>query len=91
MQTISLPAFDSSKIAHDTLVVVSFTLHQDGRVSDVATSGATNAPVAPLCIRAITDHSPFQKWPSQMRAVVGGDHFEIYFQFGFNMSPLGLE
>jgi hypothetical protein len=89
METISSPAFDATKIPHDTKVVVKFTLHQDGRVSDVVTSGDTNALVAPLCIRAITDHSPFSKWPSQMRPVVGRDHFEIYFHFGFNMTPPG--
>ena len=89
MKTIALPLFDETKIAHDTMIVVRFTLHQDGHVSDTAVSGATNSPASPLCIRAITDHSPFPKWPSQMRPVVGEDHFEIYYHFGFNMTPPG--
>ena len=54
MKTIALPSFDETKIAHDTMIVVRFTLHQDGHVSDTAVSGATNSPASPLCIRAIT-------------------------------------
>jgi hypothetical protein len=91
MTTISqgVRAYDATKVPHDTMIVARFKLHQDGSVSDIVISGNTNAPVAPLCIRAIKDSSPFPKWPSKMRPIVGREYLEIYYRFGFNMTPPG--
>jgi hypothetical protein len=87
MEPIQMPAYDARSLPHDFVVVVGFKLHEDGSVSDLAATQNTNSPVASLCIRAIKNRSPFPKWPSQMRSVVGHDYFEIYYRFGWNMTP----
>jgi hypothetical protein len=87
MEPIHMPAYEASSLPHDFVVVVRFKLHADGSVSDLAATQNTNSPVAPLCLRVIKDRSPFPKWPSKMRSVVGQDYFEIYYRFGWNMTP----
>jgi hypothetical protein len=83
--------FDTKSSPHDTMIQVRFILHQDGSVSDIVISGDTSAPVAPMCIKAIKDCSPFPKWPDKMRSIVGKDYLEIHYHFGFNMTPPGPE
>jgi hypothetical protein len=78
--------YDPKTITHDTHVYVRFRIHQDGTVSDVSLSGATNSLVAPLCKRRIEGCSPFPKWPKKMASIIGKDYWEIFYDFGFNMT-----
>ena len=87
MEPIHRPDYEARSLPHDFVVVVRFKLHEDGSISDLATTQNTNSPVAPLCVRAIENRAPFPKWPSKMRSIVGQDYFEIYYRFGWNMTP----
>jgi tetratricopeptide (TPR) repeat protein len=69
------------------IIVVKFILHQDGSVSDVEISGNSNSRAAPLCEQAITDCSPFPKWPDEMRSITGTDRREIKFTFSVGLPP----
>jgi len=79
---------DTNRFHHpdNGTIVARFKLHQDGNVSDIKISGNTNALVAPFCIQAIKDCSPFPKWPDKMRSIVGQDYREI--NYTFNLNPL---
>jgi hypothetical protein len=74
-------------VSDNEKIVARFKLHQDGTVSDIKTSGNTNALAAPLCIQAIQDCSPFPKWPDKMRSIVGQDYRDIDFTFYLNQKP----
>jgi len=37
-----------------------------------------------LCQQAIQDPSPFDKWPSDLRRLVGADYREVRFTFYYN-------
>jgi outer membrane biosynthesis protein TonB len=53
-------------------VVLHFSLHYDGRVSDMNVSESTVSEVLSLlCQKAITDPAPFQAWPMEMRRMMG--------------------
>ena len=34
-----------------------------------------------LCQRAVLDPAPFEKWPSDMRRIIGSDRREVRFTF----------
>ena len=34
-----------------------------------------------LCQRAITDPSPYESWPSDMRRIIGADYRDVVFTF----------
>lgn len=66
-------------------VVLEFRLHHDGRVSDMTTSETTVGDLlAYICQKAVLDPSPFERWPSDMRRLVGGDFREVRFTFYYN-------
>jgi outer membrane biosynthesis protein TonB len=53
-------------------VVLHFTLHYDGRVSDMAVAETTvNEVLSLMCQKAVLDPAPFQAWPVEMRRMMG--------------------
>jgi hypothetical protein len=66
-------------------VSLTFQLHYDGRITNLETDEKTVDDVwAILCQKAILDPSPFPKWPTQMRQVVGSDVREVRFTFYYD-------
>lgn len=66
-------------------VVVQFVLNYDGRITEmkVVESGVTET-LTLLCQKAVLDPSPFDKWPREMRLMVGEDSRRITFTFNYN-------
>jgi outer membrane biosynthesis protein TonB len=63
-------------------VVVIFYVHQDGRVTDVEDVESTAGSVASLiCLKAVSDCSPFKPWPSGMKEKLGSDEYCVQFTF----------
>ena len=76
---------DSRQFALDRTgkVVVEFTLHYDGRVSDVNIAETTvGDTLAYVCRLAITDPAPYLAWPSDMRRQLGDTH-RVKFTFNY--------
>jgi hypothetical protein len=66
-------------------VVVKFDLNFDGRISNLKIVENTVGEVLGIvCRKAVEDPSPFERWPSDMRRMVGGDSREIQFTFYYN-------
>lgn len=65
-----------------TRVVIKFTLHRDGSVSDVevSESNARSLTAAVICKDAIENPAPYREWPPEMVARFGD---EETFEFGF--------
>jgi outer membrane biosynthesis protein TonB len=62
-------------------VVLQFTLHYDGRVTDMNMAENTTGEVLGLiCQKAVLDPAPFAAWPSDMRRTLG-DTRHIQFTF----------
>jgi hypothetical protein len=67
---------------HTGRVVLEFNLNYDGRISDMKViEGDEHSIMTYLCQRAIIDPSPFEKWPSDMRRIIGSDRREVRFTF----------
>jgi hypothetical protein len=76
---------DSRQFALDRsgIVVIGFTLHYDGRVTDVQIDQTTvGDTLAYVCRLAITDPAPYMTWPSDMRLQIG-DSRQIKFTFSY--------
>jgi hypothetical protein len=66
-------------------VVLEFRLNQDGRITDMQMSNNEVGDIlAFVCQRAVTDPSPFGKWPDDMRRMVGNTYREVTFTFYYN-------
>ncbi len=66
-------------------VVVDFRLTQDGRITHVQSSdNNVGELLGLLCQKAIMDPSPFQRWPAEMRRMVGAAHREVRFTFYYD-------
>lgn len=67
-------------------VVVKFNLHADGTVRIVEPHETTvnDALLTALCVRAIRDPSPYEKWPSDMLRMLGSNMREMRFTFYYN-------
>lgn len=66
-------------------VVLQFTLHFDGRITDMQPGENTAGEVLGLiCEKAVLDPSPFAPWPSDMRHLMGGDERKITFTFYYH-------
>jgi len=64
-------------------VTIEFTLHPDGRVSDVVMKETTvGETLAYVCRLAITDPAPYMAWPNEMRLQVS-DPRRITFTFNY--------
>lgn len=66
-------------------VVVKFKLHSDGSVRIVEpTESTVDALMTSLCVRAVRDPSPYEKWPSEMLRLIGSNSREVKFTFYYN-------
>lgn len=67
-------------------VVVKFNLHSDGSVRIVEPHESTldDVLLTALCVRAIRDPSPYEKWPSDMLRMIGSNMREMRFTFFYN-------
>ena len=66
-------------------VVVQFVLNYDGRISEMKVVESTvTETLALLCQKAVLDPAPFDKWPREMRLMVGEDSRRITFTFNYN-------
>jgi len=63
-------------------VVLEFRLHSDGRVTDLRVVETDVGDVLALfCQKAVSDPSPFEKWPPDMRRMISKDYRDIRFAF----------
>ena len=63
-------------------VALQFKLHYDGRVTDLKViEHNVSETLSLICQKAVLDPAPFDKWPSEMRLMVGQDFREIRFTF----------
>ena len=66
-------------------VVVKFKLYSDGSVRIVEPTESTVDPLLEsLCIRAVRDPAPYEKWPSDMLRMIGSNFREVRFTFYYN-------
>jgi hypothetical protein len=66
-------------------VVVEFNLNYDGRITEMKLVKSTvTETLALLCQKAVLDPSPFDKWPREMRLMIGEDSRRITFTFFYN-------
>lgn len=67
-------------------VVVKFNLHADGSVRIVEPHESTldDQLLTAMCVRAIRDPSPYEKWPSDMMRMLGTNMREMRFTFYYN-------
>ena len=62
-----------------------FRLHQDGRVTDLKVKEQSVDEIySIICQRAILDNAPFEKWPPDMRRMIGEEYREVTFTFYYN-------
>lgn len=63
-------------------VVVEFTLHHDGRITNVKVIETTVSDLQSLyCEMAISEPAPYKKWPMELRRELKGDIREVRFTF----------
>ncbi len=68
-------------------VVVQFVLNYDGRITEMKVVETTvTETLSLLCQKAVLDPSPFDKWPREMRLMVGEDSRRITFTFNYNLT-----
>jgi hypothetical protein len=66
-------------------VVVQFNLNYDGRITEMKRVESTvTETLSLLCEKAVLDPSPFEKWPREMRLMIGEDSRRITFTFYYN-------
>lgn len=66
-------------------VVVQFILNYDGRITEMKVVASTvTDTLSLLCQKAVLDPAPFDKWPREMRLMVGEDSRRITFTFNYN-------
>jgi len=66
-------------------VVVQFVLNYDGRITEMkVVESSVSETLALLCQKAVLDPAPFDKWPREMRLMVGEDSRRITFTFNYN-------
>jgi outer membrane biosynthesis protein TonB len=65
-------------------VVITFTLHADGRVDNVEIRQQEAGEIQALvCSKAIKDPAPYAKWPDRMRTELGRDYRELRITFHY--------
>lgn len=66
-------------------VVLEFRLNYDGRITDMKVlENTVPEMLSLLCQKSVQDPSPFEKWPHEMRLMVGEDSRKITFTFYYN-------
>jgi hypothetical protein len=75
---------DSQKFSQDRTgkVTLRFHLNYDGSIGDMEIlQNTVGELLSYVCRQAVTDPSPFEAWPSDMRRMVGANFREIVFTF----------
>ena len=63
-------------------VALQFKLHHDGRITEMKVAENTvSETLSLICQKAVLDPAPFEKWPTEMRLLVGADFRRIQFTF----------
>jgi outer membrane biosynthesis protein TonB len=66
-------------------VRLEFNLNYDGRITEMKVLETTvTETLTLLCQKAVLDPSPFDRWPREMRLMVGDDERRITFTFYYN-------
>jgi hypothetical protein len=66
-------------------VEVQFLLNYDGRITEMKVlENTVTETLSLLCQKAVLDPAPFDKWPREMRLMVGEDFRRITFTFYYN-------
>jgi hypothetical protein len=66
-------------------VVLQFHLNYDGRITEMKVAESNvGEMLGLLCQKAVLDPAPFDKWPREMRLMVGSDSRPIQFTFFYN-------
>ena len=66
-------------------VMVKFRLNYDGTISDMQTMENTVGDLLSLlCVKAVQEPAPFEKWPREMRLMVDRDYRELTFTFYYD-------
>jgi len=66
-------------------VVVEFRLNYDGRITDMReVENDVGEMLGLICQQAVLKPAPFEKWPSDLRRLVGADYREVRFTFFYN-------
>ena len=66
-------------------VALQFKLHHDGRITEMKVMENTvSETLSLICQKAVLDPAPFDKWPTEMRLMVGADFRQIQFTFFYN-------
>jgi outer membrane biosynthesis protein TonB len=66
-------------------VVLAFRLHYDGRITDMQVMESTVDDILSLlCQKAILDPAPYEKWPSDMRRMIGENFREVKVAFYYH-------
>lgn len=67
------------------LVRLQFHLNYDGRITEMkVVENTVTETLSLLCQKAVLDPAPFDKWPREMRLMVGEDYRRITFTFYYN-------
>lgn len=67
------------------LVRLEFNLNYDGRITEMKVLQTTvTETLTLLCQKAVLDPSPYDRWPREMRLMVGEDERRITFTFYYN-------
>ena len=78
---------DSRQYARDRVgrVTLRFRLNSDGSISELAfVENTVDLGLGLLCQSAIKDPSPYARWPTDMRRLIGADYREVTFTFYYN-------
>jgi outer membrane biosynthesis protein TonB len=66
-------------------VKLEFNLNYDGRITEMKILETTvTETLTLLCQKAVLDPAPFDKWPREMRLMIGSDERKITFTFFYN-------
>jgi hypothetical protein len=66
-------------------VTLQFNLNYDGRITEMKVKQSTVGDMLSiLCQKAVLDPAPFEKWPREMRLMIGRDIRPIQFTFYYN-------
>lgn len=75
-------SYDAYRSGH---VRLEFNLNYDGRITEMKVLETTvTETLTLLCQKAVLDPSPFDRWPREMRLMVGEDERHITFTFYYN-------
>jgi len=75
---------DSSIALSPGRVVITFTMHADGHLTDVQIQSQEVGEIQSLyCRKAITDPAPYARWPEEMHHILGRDYRDLRITFHY--------